>query len=82
MKGTPAEGHIRAKTGALERVRAISGFETTLGGERLVFAMFGNNNPQSGHDASATLDAIAVAMVEEIGAPPRAKTRSKAAKHP
>jgi len=82
MKGTAAAGHVRGKTGALEHVRAISGFATTLGGERLVFAMFGNNNPQSGHDASATLDAIAVAMVEEIGAPPRAKARPKAGKHP
>ncbi len=82
MKGTAAAGHVRAKTGALEHVRAISGFATTLGGERLVFAMFGNNNPQSGHDASAALDAIAVAMVEEIGALPRAKARPKAAKHP
>ena len=82
MKGTAAAGHIRGKTGALEHVRAISGFATTLGGERLVFAMFGNNNPQSGHDASAALDAIMVAMVEEIGALPRAKARPKAAKHP
>jgi len=82
MKGTAAAGHIRAKTGALEHVRSVSGFATTLSGDRLIFAMFGNNNPQSGHDASATLDAIAVAMVEEVGAPSRAKTRPKAAKHP
>ncbi|MGB6264147.1 MAG: D-alanyl-D-alanine carboxypeptidase/D-alanyl-D-alanine-endopeptidase, partial [Candidatus Acidiferrales bacterium] len=67
MKGTPAAGLIQAKTGTLEEVHALSGYATTLGGERLVFAIFGNNNPQKGHDATATIDAIAVAMVETLG---------------
>ncbi|MGB8674694.1 MAG: D-alanyl-D-alanine carboxypeptidase/D-alanyl-D-alanine-endopeptidase, partial [Candidatus Acidiferrales bacterium] len=76
MKGTPAAGLIQAKTGTLEEVHALSGYATTLGGERLVFAIFGNNNPQKGHDATATIDAIAVAMVETLG-PSRSAKRKK-----
>ena len=72
MKNTPAAGRIQAKTGALEHDRAMSGFATTLHGERLVFAMFGNNHPQAGHDATSVFDAIAIAMVEEIGSASRA----------
>jgi len=69
LKDTVASGRIEAKTGALEHVRAISGFATTLHGERLIFSIFGNNNPQRGRDATAAADAIAVAMVEVLGAP-------------
>lgn len=68
MKGTTAEGLIRAKTGALEHVRAMSGYATTLRGEHLVFAIFGNNGTQKGRDATAAIDAIGVAMVETLGA--------------
>jgi len=69
LKDTVASGRIEAKTGALEHVRAISGFATTLHGERLIFSIFGNNNPQRGRDATAAADAIAVAMVEVLGSP-------------
>jgi D-alanyl-D-alanine carboxypeptidase/D-alanyl-D-alanine-endopeptidase (penicillin-binding protein 4) len=69
MKGTVAAGLIRAKTGTLDHVRTLSGYATTVHGENLVFAIFGNNNPQHGRDATAAVDAIAVAMVETLGAP-------------
>ena len=67
MKGTSAAGRIRAKTGTLEHVRAISGYATTLRGAHLAFAMFGNNDPRKGQDATPVLDALSIAMVEEIG---------------
>jgi serine-type D-Ala-D-Ala carboxypeptidase/endopeptidase (penicillin-binding protein 4) len=70
MLGTAAAGHIFAKTGGLDHVRALSGFATTTGGEHLVFSMFGNNNPQHGRDSAVAIDAIAVAMVETLGAQP------------
>ncbi|MGA8037258.1 MAG: D-alanyl-D-alanine carboxypeptidase/D-alanyl-D-alanine-endopeptidase [Candidatus Acidiferrales bacterium] len=70
MKRTTAEGLISAKTGSLSHVRSMSGFATTVRGERLVFSIFGNNNTQPGHDASNVIDAIGVAMVETLGAPP------------
>lgn len=75
MKSTPATGRIQAKTGGLEHVHALSGYATTLRGEHLVFAMFGNNSPEHGRDATATLDAIGVAMVETLGQPPRVKKK-------
>jgi serine-type D-Ala-D-Ala carboxypeptidase/endopeptidase (penicillin-binding protein 4) len=69
MKDTAASGRVLAKTGSLEHVRATSGYATTVHGEHLVFTIFGNNNSQHGHDATAAMDAIAVAMVETLGAP-------------
>jgi serine-type D-Ala-D-Ala carboxypeptidase/endopeptidase (penicillin-binding protein 4) len=77
LKDTVAASRIEAKTGALDHVRAISGFATTLRGERLIFAIFGNNNPQRGHDATVAADAIAVAMVELLGPPPPVPHKKK-----
>lgn len=67
MKNTAASSRILAKTGALEHVRAMSGYATTERGENLVFTIFGNNNPEHGRDATAAMDAIGVAMVETLG---------------
>ena len=75
MKGSPAVDRLHAKTGALEHVRSISGFATTVRGERLVFSMFGNNSPGAGQEVSFVLDDIGVAMVEELGAPPPAQKK-------
>lgn len=75
LKGTPAAGRIEAKTGSLEHAHALSGYATTLRGERLAFAIFGNNDPEHGRDATATIDAICVAMVETLGQPARAKKK-------
>jgi serine-type D-Ala-D-Ala carboxypeptidase/endopeptidase (penicillin-binding protein 4) len=77
LKDTVAASRIEAKTGALDHVRAISGFATTLRGERLIFSIFGNNNPQKGRDATVAADAIAVAMVELLGSPPPAQQKKK-----
>jgi serine-type D-Ala-D-Ala carboxypeptidase/endopeptidase (penicillin-binding protein 4) len=68
MKKSSADGRVQAKTGSLEHARSMCGFATSFAGEKLVFAMFGNNHPNSGHEANNVLDAIAVAMVEELGA--------------
>ncbi|MGC2421238.1 MAG: D-alanyl-D-alanine carboxypeptidase/D-alanyl-D-alanine-endopeptidase [Candidatus Acidiferrales bacterium] len=72
MKDTPAAGRIEAKTGSHEDAHALSGYATSESGESLVFAIFGNNNRQHGADATTALDAIASAMVETLGAQPRA----------
>lgn len=63
----PATGLIHAKTGSIANARAISGYATTLRGKSLVFCIFANNNPQHGVDATATMDAIAAAMVNSLG---------------
>ena len=49
-------------------MEALSGYATTLRGEQLIFSMFGNNHGACNRDATAVLDAICVAMVEELGA--------------
>jgi D-alanyl-D-alanine carboxypeptidase/D-alanyl-D-alanine-endopeptidase (penicillin-binding protein 4) len=75
LKNTSAAGRIRAKTGTLEHVMAVSGYATTLAGERLVFSMFGNNFGGKNHDGTSVLDAICQAMVDELGARPPAPER-------
>jgi serine-type D-Ala-D-Ala carboxypeptidase/endopeptidase (penicillin-binding protein 4) len=67
MKQTAAAGRVFAKTGTIEHANSLSGYATTLRGERLIFSIFGNNNNLSVQAANNVIDAIAVAMVEELG---------------
>jgi D-alanyl-D-alanine carboxypeptidase/D-alanyl-D-alanine-endopeptidase (penicillin-binding protein 4) len=68
LKNTAAAGRVRAKTGTVNSTAGLSGYATTAGGKRLIFAFFGNNNAGVARDSTAVLDAICVAMVEELGA--------------
>jgi len=67
MKNTAAAGHIFAKTGTIGHGNTLSGYATTVRGEHLVFSILGNNNNLHAQDANKIIDAIAVAMVEELG---------------
>lgn len=67
LKNTPAAGRIYAKTGSVEHVRALSGFADTLSGHRIIFSILSNNEGAKNQEATAALDALCVAMVEEIG---------------
>lgn len=40
---TAAEGNLRAKSGTMSRVRAYAGYVDTKSGQRMAFAMIGNN---------------------------------------
>ncbi len=68
MKGTAAAGRVQAKTGQVDHVEALSGFATSLRGERLIFSIMGDDHASSGRDAAAIVDNLCVAMVEELGA--------------
>jgi len=67
MKNTPAAARIFAKTGTIGHGNALSGYATTVRGERLLFSILGNNNNLHAQDANKVIDAIGVAMVEELG---------------
>jgi len=61
MKGTAAEGKIRAKTGTLNDVSALAGFATAASGEELTFAFVINGTLAS----SMTLgDQLGVALAQ------------------
>ena len=68
MEGTDAAGRLRAKTGTLERVTALSGYVQSLGGERFVFSVLVNDwNGRSGPIISS-IDRLGV-MLSSVGAP-------------
>jgi D-alanyl-D-alanine carboxypeptidase/D-alanyl-D-alanine-endopeptidase (penicillin-binding protein 4) len=75
MKNTAAEGRVFAKTGTVEHVVALSGYATTARGAHLTFSILGNNNGLHAQTADAVLDAIVVAMIEELVPAPVKKQR-------
>ncbi|MGO9642371.1 MAG: D-alanyl-D-alanine carboxypeptidase/D-alanyl-D-alanine-endopeptidase [Candidatus Acidiferrales bacterium] len=71
MKATPAAEAIQAKTGTLEHINALSGYATTTHGAHLVFSFFGNNEAMHASEGEIVMDAIAIAMVEELRPAPK-----------
>jgi serine-type D-Ala-D-Ala carboxypeptidase/endopeptidase (penicillin-binding protein 4) len=77
MGGTPAAGNLRAKTGTIDRVSALSGYVRAANGEQLAFAILSNNVPSTGmakriEDAiGARLAAFERPVTGAAGLPPR-----------
>src|SRR6266571_6507884 len=67
MKGTPAEGNLRAKTGSLSSVASLSGYVTTAAGEHLVFSMMLNNYPDANVVRRDSIDAMAILLASFAG---------------
>ena len=67
MKGTPAAGNLRAKTGTINQVAALSGYVTTAAGERLVFSILVNNLPDDSGIRRSYIDEIAVMLASFTG---------------
>jgi D-alanyl-D-alanine carboxypeptidase/D-alanyl-D-alanine-endopeptidase (penicillin-binding protein 4) len=59
LRGTPAEGNLRAKTGSLDLVNALAGYVTSAAGEPLVFALLLNQYAGGERPGRAELDEIA-----------------------
>jgi D-alanyl-D-alanine carboxypeptidase/D-alanyl-D-alanine-endopeptidase (penicillin-binding protein 4) len=63
------EGRLRAKTGTLERVTALSGYVETSARERLAFAILVNDAPARRHLTVRGVDAVATALAVSGGTP-------------
>ncbi len=63
MLGTPARGRVRAKTGTLTGVSALSGYAGTACGERLVFSMIVNGYSCEIERVRRLQDQVCVALV-------------------
>jgi serine-type D-Ala-D-Ala carboxypeptidase/endopeptidase (penicillin-binding protein 4) len=62
MRDPPLIEQVRAKTGTLTGVRALSGYLTTRSGERIVFSTFINNHMMT----AADIDRVVEAALERI----------------
>jgi serine-type D-Ala-D-Ala carboxypeptidase/endopeptidase (penicillin-binding protein 4) len=75
MKNTRAVGNVFAKTGTETHVNALSGYATSVRGAHLIFSILGNNSSLRARDANKVVDALVVAMFEELRPPPAARRR-------
>jgi D-alanyl-D-alanine carboxypeptidase/D-alanyl-D-alanine-endopeptidase (penicillin-binding protein 4) len=66
MKGTPAAGNVRAKTGTLRWANSMSGHVTTAAGEHLLFSLMLNRYYES-RPARGDLDTIGVLLASFTG---------------
>src|SRR3954469_17523509 len=68
MEGTDAAGRLRAKTGTLDHVTALSGYVQSLGGERFVFSVMVNDWNGRTAPVISSIDRLG-ALLAAIGAP-------------
>jgi serine-type D-Ala-D-Ala carboxypeptidase/endopeptidase (penicillin-binding protein 4) len=67
MKGTPAQGNVRAKTGTLGTATSLSGYVFSAAGERLAFSLMINNPPRDTNPRAEFTDAVAVLLASFAG---------------
>jgi D-alanyl-D-alanine carboxypeptidase/D-alanyl-D-alanine-endopeptidase (penicillin-binding protein 4) len=78
MEGTGAAGRLRAKTGTLENVSALSGYVQAVGGEKLVFALMVNDFTGRLAPVINGVDAVGIAVsgYGQPGAPGQALSQA------
>jgi D-alanyl-D-alanine carboxypeptidase/D-alanyl-D-alanine-endopeptidase (penicillin-binding protein 4) len=64
LRGNGATGRIRAKTGALANVAALSGYAQRRNGGVLAFSLLSNNQNAPSAEVRAVLDKICVLMTD------------------
>jgi D-alanyl-D-alanine carboxypeptidase/D-alanyl-D-alanine-endopeptidase (penicillin-binding protein 4) len=62
FEGSEAVGRLRAKTGTLENVSALSGYVQAIGGERFVFSVMVNDFPGRASSVVQHIDALGAAV--------------------
>jgi D-alanyl-D-alanine carboxypeptidase/D-alanyl-D-alanine-endopeptidase (penicillin-binding protein 4) len=75
MKGTPAEGRVKAKTGTMKGVSALAGYTVTADGEPLAFSMIMENFVGPEQRVRDLQDRIAVLLSTFFVTPPEKATR-------
>ena len=58
MKGTKAEGNVRAKTGTISNVRGLSGYLTSADSEEIVFSFLVNGHLRSSRETELITDSV------------------------
>ena len=62
FKNTPAANNVRAKTGTINQVAALSGYVVSAAGERFVFSILVNNYPDDSLVRRRAIDDIVVLL--------------------
>ena len=62
LRGTVAEGNVRAKTGTLDKARSLSGYVTSADGRMLLFAMMVNNQVAASRDVERVMDTLVLSL--------------------
>lgn len=74
---TSARGNVRAKTGTLQHVNALSGYMDLPSGERLAFSIMGNEHPMRAYQGKRVVDRITVAIFEHFGGRRKGKAQTE-----